>query len=385
MKCMHKTFEYRLYPNRMQQRLLFSCLAESRRIYNEMLELVKDHYTQSGESLGRYDLTCQFKGRGGKHVPQSTVQALCGRLDKALKRFLNRKERKEKIGFPRFKSGNRWHSIHLRQYGKGHDVFLDHETKRLRVPKKLGGSIKIKQHRPIEGIPKTAYLVRRADGHWYVLVVCDLGARPPLKDGPTIGIDLGLKVFLADSEGQTVENPRYYRRSQKKLRKAQRKTCRRKKGSNRRKRAARLAAKRHLKIARQRKDFLHKTARKYVDRYALVAVEDLNIQRLTKNRPLAKSITDASWSSFVSILDNKAEEAGCRVVKVLPRFTTQRCSSCGEMVRKSLSVRIHSCDFCGHVEDRDVNAAKNILLAGMQPSERKVAGCGELAPRSRLL
>lgn len=385
MKCMHKTFEYRLYPNRVQQRLLFSCLAESRRIYNEMLELLKSHYAQSGESLGQYDLTRQFKGRGGKHVPQSTVQALCARLDKALKRFLNRKEQSKTVGFPRFKAGNRWHSIHLRQYGKGHDVFLDDETKRLKVPKKLGGSIKIKRHRPIEGTPKTAYLLRRADGHWYALVVCELGAKPSLKDGPAVGIDLGLKIFLADSEGRTVDNPRYYKRSQKSLRKAQRKTCRRKKGSNRRKKAARNTAKRNLKIARQRKDFLHKTARRYIDRYALVAVEDLDVQYLVRNRRLAKSIADASWSSFVSILGNKAEEAGCRVIKVPPRFTTQRCSDCRETVRKTLSVRIHRCDFCGHVEDRDVNAAKNILRAGMQPSEHKVTDCGELAPRSRLL
>ncbi len=382
---MHKTFEYRLYPNRTQQRLLFSCLIESRLIYNEMLELVKSHYAQSGNSLGRYDLTRRFKGRGGKHVPQSTVQALCNRLDIAVRRFLNCKEHGKKVGFPRFKAGNRWHSIHLRQYGKGHDAFLEQEAKTLKVPKKLGGSIKIKQHRPIEGTPKTVYLVRRADDHWYALVVCDVGAKSSLKAGPAVGIDLGLKSFLTDSEGRTVDNPRYYQRGQKGLRKAQRKTCRRKKGSNRRKKAARITAKRHLKSARQRKDFLHKTARRYVDRYALIAVEDLNVQNLVRNSRLAKSIADAGWSSFVSILGNKAEEAGCQVVKVLPRFTTQRCSDCGEMVRKTLSVRIHRCDSCGHVEDRDVNAAKNILLAGMQPSERKVADCGELAPRSRLL
>ena len=385
MKCVHRTSEYRLYPNRAQQRLLFSCLAESRRIYNEVLELLKSHYAQSGESLGWYDLTHRFKGRGGKYVPQSTVQALCNRLDKALKRFLSHKEQRKTVGFPRFKAGNRWHSIHLRQYGKGYDVYLDNETKRLKVPKKLGGSIKIKRHRPIEGTPKTAYLVRRADGHWYALVVCELEAKPAPKNGPAVGIDLGLKAFLADSEGRTVDNPRYYQRSQKSLRKAQRKTCRRKKGSNRREKAARNTAKRHLKIARQRKDFLHKTARRYVDGYALVAVEDLKVQYLVQNRRLAKSIADASWSSFVSILGNKAEEAGCRVIKVPPRFTTQRCSACGETVRKTLSVRIHRCDFCGHVEDRDVNAAKNILRAGMQPSEHKATGCGELAPRSRLL
>ena len=220
-----------------------------------MLEVVKDHHDETGGFFNRYDLTNRFKGRGGEHVPQSTVQTLANRLDKALKRFLHRRELGQKVGFPRFKSPNRWH------YGSGRDVFLDSETKRLHVPKKLGGRIKVKRHRPLEGTPKTAHLVLRADGHWYALIVCDLGEAPEKRDGSAVGLDVGLRVFLADSEGERVENPRCYRRSQKNLRRAQRKLCRRKKGSNRRMKAARHVAKRHLKIARQRKDHAHKTAR----------------------------------------------------------------------------------------------------------------------------
>jgi putative transposase len=239
---MYKTFEYRLFLNRTQHARLLSCLAESRHLYNEMLEVVKAHYQRSGKFLGRYDLTYRFKGRGGEHVPQTTVQTLADRLDRALKRFLRRRELGQKAGFPRFKGANRWHSIQLRQYGRGRDVFLDTEENRLRVPKKLGGRLKVKQHRPLEGTPKTAHLVHRADGHWYVLIVCDLGDAPEKHDGVAVGLDLGLTHFIADSEGETIENPRCFKRAAKKLRRAQRKTTRRKKGSNRRRKASKQAA-----------------------------------------------------------------------------------------------------------------------------------------------
>src|SRR5215211_1247592 len=368
---MLKTFEYRLFPTRSQGERLTACLIESRHLYNEMLEQVKIHHKETGTFLFKYALMRGFKGRGGKHVPASTVQTLADRLDKALRRFLACKKLGKRSGFPRFKTANRWHSIRLRQYGRGRDVFLDPEARGLKVPKKLGSNIKIKHHRPLEGTPKTAHLVLRADGKWYVLIACDLGDNPTvLNDKPAVGLDVGLKVFLADSEGNTIPNPRHYRKSQKKLRRAYRKLCRRKKDSNRRKKAARSVAKKHLKIARQRKDFLHKTAKKYADNYGRIFVEDLSVAGMLKNHRLAKSVADASWSRFVEILEYKAESAGARVARIPAHFTTQACSNCGELVSKSLSVRLHVCASCGYREDRDINAAKNILRAGMQPSER---------------
>jgi putative transposase len=268
----------------------------------------------------------------------------------------------------------------LRQWAKGKDVWL--EGSRLRVPGKLGGSIKIKLHRPIEGTPKTASLVLRADGKWYVVVVCEVGDAPPKRKGEAIGLDVGLRFFLTDSKGETVGNPRCYHNRQKKLRRAQRRVCRRRRGSNRRKKAARHAAKQHLKIARQRRDFLHKTARRYVEHYALIAVEDLNVGGLLRNRHVAKAISDASWSEFVRILEQKAESAAVRVVRVPARSTSQRCSGCGETVRKSLSVRRHAYPSCGYVTDRDHNAARNILASARAgPSERNAGGYPERAPR----
>jgi putative transposase len=169
---MLKTFEYRHYPNRRQRKLLLACLAESRRLYNETIEQGKDHLAETGRFLSKYSLRTRFKGHGGKHVPAITVQTLADRLDKALRRFTARKELDKKVGFPRFKSANRWHSIHLRQFDKRRDAWL--EDRILRVPGKLGKVIKIKQHRRLEGKPRTAYLKLRADGHWYALIVCEI-------------------------------------------------------------------------------------------------------------------------------------------------------------------------------------------------------------------
>ena len=347
-----------------------ACLIESRHLYNEMLEMTKARYAETGKFMFRYALNAAFKGRG-ESVPASTVQTLGDRLDKALRRYLSRKEIDRRAGFPRFKSANRWHSLQLRQYGKGRDTYLSEDGKHLCVPGKLGKSIKVKLHRPLEGTPKTAYLVLRADGHWYVLIVCETPAVEAQVAGkPAIGLDVGLKVFLADSEGRTVENPCCYRKSQATLRRKQRALSRCMKGSHRRRRAARNVAKTHLKIGRQRRDFLFKTAKPYADGYGLIAVEDLNVHGMAQNSHLAKSIHDASWSAFLDMLTDKAESAGGRVVRVAAHFTSQACSWCGAIVPKSLSVRTHICPECGYVADRDVNAARNILLkARAWPSE----------------
>jgi len=365
-----RTFEYRLYPQKQQAHLLMQGLRETRIIYNEMLETVRTQYEETGTFPGKYDLEAAFKGQG-EHVPATTVQCLADRLSKALKRFLAAKENTiPGVGFPRFKKPNRWHSIQLRQYGK--DVYLHEDKKHLVVPKKLGHFLKIKLHRQIEGKPKTVHLVLRADGHWYALIVCETEPQndhlPSACQHPDIGIDVGLRSFLTDSEGHTIENPRFYRTSQKTLRRKQRQLCRRKKDSHRRRKAAKNAAKTHLKINRQRRDHHFKTAKPYAEGYQRIAVEDLQITNMVKNHHLSKSIMDASWGAFLTILEDKAASAGHQVIRVNPRFTTQVCSHCGELIQKSLSVRTHICTSCGYVADRDVNAAQNILMAGARPS-----------------
>ncbi len=360
-----RTYEYRLYPNRNQRRRLDTCLYESRLLYNEMLEREKQHYQQTGKFLSKYDLTALFKGRGGAYVPASTLQCLADRLQKALKAFLAHRD--QDWGFPRYKSSNQWHSIQLRQLA----IDFTPTGRLLKVPAKLGSAIKIKMHRPLAGTPKTCYLVKRANGQWYALIVCELEAQSDLShpddDRGAIGLDVGLKVFLADSNGGTVENPRFFRTSQATLRRKQRRLCARKKGSHRRRKMARSTAQTHLKIERQRRDFHFKTAKRYADAYSTIVVEDLNLRGLARSR-LAKSILDAAWSAFLDILTCKAASAGGQVIRINPRYTTQKCSQCGEYVQKSLSVRTHICPSCGYVADRDVNAAQNILKAGAPPS-----------------
>src|SRR5260221_5221626 len=207
---------------------------------------------------------------------------LADHLTKSLKRFLARKELALKVGFPRFKKGNQWHSLQLRQYGK--DAYVHEDKKHLIVPKKLGHFLKIKLHRKIEGTPKTVHLVLRADGHWYALIVCETEPHsthlPSICTHAAVGIDVGLKSFLTDSEGNTVENPRFYRTSQKTLRRKQRQLPRRKKGSQRRRKAAKNVAKTHLKIKRQRRDHHFKTARPYAQGYQRIVVEDLAMRFL---------------------------------------------------------------------------------------------------------
>jgi len=357
-----------------------------------MLEHTKQVYHDTGTFAFKYAMNKAFAGRGKGTVPASTVQMLSDRLDKALKRYLRNKEDGVNVGFPRFKTPNRWHSIQLRQ----HQVDFELDGRLLRTPALTGGRIKIKRHRPTQGTPQTCHLVKRADGHWYALVVCKLErderereTRAPVADTrPSVGIDVGLKVFLADSDGHTVENPRHYQTSQATLRRKQRHLSRCQKGSTRRHKAARNVALTHLKIERQRKDFHFKTAKSYAERYRLIAVEALNINGMVKNHRLAKSIYDAAWGSFLTILAYKAESAGSQVVKVAPHYTTQRCSRCGAYVQKSLSVRTHICTECGYVADRDVNAAQNILAkalgAGARPSDANVPD-GERYPRSPIL
>jgi putative transposase len=175
---------------------------------------------------------------------------------------------------------------------------------------------------------------------------------------------VGLKVFLVTANGEVIENPRHYRKAEKQFATAQRRVARRKKGSNRRKKAVKLLARRHKTVRRQRSDFHHKTALMLVQHFDTIYLEDLQVRNMVRNRRLAKSIGDAGWGQFRTILAFKAAWAGKRVVAVPAQYTTQDCSGCGERRPKSLSVRTHVCPSCGLVMDRDENAALNILRAG---------------------
>jgi len=182
-----------------------------------------------------------------------------------------------------------------------------------------------------------------------------------------VGIDVGLKTFAFLSNGDVVENPRFFRKDEKALAKAGRKQAKTKKRSAARRKANKVLSRIHERIRNRRHDFVHQTARRLVNRYGVIAVEKLNVKGMVKNHSLAKSISDASWSMFRSILVQKAESAVNRtVVEVNPRYTSQMCSKCGNIQKKSLSVRWHECQKCGLSLDRDMNAAINIAALGQQ-------------------
>jgi putative transposase len=226
------------------------------------------------------------------------------------------------------------------------------------------GRIAVRVHRPLEGAPKTVTLSREADG-WYASICCaEVPILPLPPTGRETGIDVGLKVFLVTADGTAVENPRHYPKGEKRLAKAQRRVSRRQKGSNRRKKAITLLAKAHQHVKRQRRDFHHKTALTLLRDYDTLYLEDLRVANLVRNRHLAKSISDAGWAQFRTILEGKAAYASRQVFAVPPHYTSQDCSGCGARVWKSLSVRTHICPSCGLVLDRDVNVARNTLWAG---------------------
>ena len=224
-----------------------------------------------------------------------------------------------------------------------------------------------KQH--IETFPvkqiKRVRLVHRADGYSVQFAVQAERKIEHVSTGSVVGIDMGLKVFYADSDGNTVENPRHYRKAEKRLKRLHRQVSRKQKKSKNRKKARKQLAKAYLKVQRQREDFARKTANALVTSHDLIAYEQLQIPNMVKNHKLAKSIHDAAWGQFLDWMKSYAVMHGIEVVAVPPHYTSQDCSGCGERVQKTLSTRTHVCPTCGLVLDRDENAAVNILAKAL--------------------
>jgi putative transposase len=208
---------------------------------------------------------------------------------------------------------------------------------------------------------KRVRLIKRADGYYAQFVVQAERRIEHVPTGKQAGIDMGLKEFLTDSEGNTIANPRHLRKAEKRLKKLHRRLSRKQKGSANRRRARKMLAKGYLKVSRQREDFARQTASTLITSHDLIAYEHLKIANLMKNHKLAKSISDASWGRFLVWLTYYGAIHAIPVIAVEPAFTSQECSDCGTRIKKSLSVRTHICTGCGLVLDRDHNAARNIL------------------------
>ena len=362
-ESLRKSYKYKLKPTPEQERTLELVLWRCRTLYNTALEQRITAWERRRVSVSRYqqeaelkDLRADFPEYAAIH--SHVLQDVLARLDKTYQAFFRRLADGEKPGFPRFQGANRYHSFTYKEYGNG--ARLDNSYL---VLSKIG-RLAVRWSRPVEGMPKTVTVSQEADG-WYVMFSCvDVPAQPLLPTGHETGIDVGLKVFLITAEGDAVENPRHYRRGEKKLAKAQRRVSRRKKGSHRRRKAVGHLQRAHQTVQRQRQDFHHKTALHLLREHDTISLEDLRVANMVRNPRLAKSISDAGWAAFRTILEAKAACAGRRVVAVPPAYTTQDCSGCGTRIPKSLSVRTHVCRSCGLVLDRDENAARNIQWAG---------------------
>jgi putative transposase len=370
--CVRKCYKYKLTPTPEQEQALEAVLSRCWTLYNVALEQRKTWWergqgigaTYYQQARGLPDLKAACPEYGEVH--SQVLQDVLRRVDKTYDAYFRRLANGETPGYPRFQGANRYHSFTYPQYGNG--AVLDGGILSL---SKLG-RIPIRVHRPLHGTPKTVSIAREADG-WYACISCaDVPVQPLPPTGRETGIDVGLHVFLITAVGGTVENPRHYRKAEKQLAKAQRHVARRTRGSHRRRKAVGWLRRKHQKVQRQRRHFHHTTALDLLRAYDVIYLEDVQVRNLVRNHHLAKSISDAAWRQFRTILAGKAVYAGRRVVAVPAQYTSQDCSGCGERVRKSLSVRTHVCPRCGLVLDRDENAARNIQWAGQ--ALRGVAG-----------
>lgn len=355
---MKKTFSYRLYPSKTQKESLAFQLSEARFLYNSALQERKNAWNMSRKSLNYYDQCAQLKEIRNEGLLGlanfSASQAILRRVEKTFQAFFDRIKAGKKAGHPRYKNANSFNSFTYPKYGDGCKLKDNNKLYLQGV-----GDIKIKLHRDIPSIIKTV-AVKQVCGKWYVHFSCEFETQKITEKTNAIGIDLGIKEFATFSNGQKISNPKWFEKSQKKLRVLQRSVARKKKSSQNRKKAVMKLRKFYFRMRNLRNEFQHQVSRKIINNFGFIAVEDLNVKGLVKSN-LSKQILDASWGEFLSKLAYKAEEAGRKFIKVNPKGTTQNCSRCGEKVPKTLQVRIHYCTNCDLILDRDINAAKNIL------------------------
>jgi putative transposase len=362
-QTVRKTFKYKLKPTLEQERELGRVLGLCRWLYNTALEQRIIAYRRVGVSLSRFQQEAELKDiraampeYAGIH--SHVLQDVLSRLNKTYQAFFRRVKAGEKAGFPRYQGCTRYHSFTYKEYGNG--AALDNG---FLVLSKIG-RIAIRWSRPVQGAPKTVTISRDADG-WYVCFSCiDVPIRPLSPTGQQTGVDLGIEAFATLSDGTRICHPGWYRKAERALKTAQRRVSRRKRGSNRRRKAVLLLSKAHQTVRRQRQDFHHKTALALVQQNDTIYHEELQTANMVRNHHLAKSISNAGWAAFLAILAFKAACAGKQVQAVNPAFTSQRCSGCGVLVQKGLSVRLHSCPECGTSLHRDHNAARKIERLG---------------------
>lgn len=350
---MFKGFKYRIYPDDAQKELIAKHIGSCRLVYNLALETKNTAYLGANRSLSSFDLIGQLPDLKAeyewlKEVNSQSLAQSIHHMDTAFKKFF------KGSGFPKFKSKrNGQQSFSVPQ-----NVFIKNNL--LVIPKFKSG-IKIILHRQLEGTIKSATIIRTPTGKYFAAILCDINIVPPSKcpiiDSTTIGIDLGIKTFAVTSNGERFENPKNLRKAQSKLKYLQRKYSK-----NKGKRTKLKVALLHERISNKRKDFLHKASSKLIRDNQTISLETLAVKNMVKNHNLAQSISDASWSYFVDMLEYKADRGGKNILKI-GRFSpsSKTCSNCG-FINKSLQLkeRDWACPKCGADLDRDINAAINI-------------------------
>jgi putative transposase len=362
---MIKAYKYRIYPTKSQRTKMERTLDLCRWTYNQTLAYRKNAWENEGKSVSKYethDLLPDWKSDKSElsEVFSQTLQNVQERVDLALKAFFRRVKAGEKPGYPRFRGRGWYDSFTYPQKG------FKLDSGKLYLSKI--GEIKIKLHRQIEGKIKRLTIRRAATGKWFACFSVELEdlPKPPWKDGSIVGIDVGLTSFATLSNGEKIANPRFFRDEESELARVQRKLSKAAKGTPERKAALNVVERVHERIANKRYEFAHQVSRDLVNRFGLIAFEDLNIKNMLQNHCLAKSISDVAWNMLVTVTSYKAESAGSIVVLVDPRNTSKMCSRCGILVEKTLADRVHNCPECGLSLDRDWNAAINILRLGLQ-------------------
>jgi putative transposase len=383
-----RAYKFRMRPTARQHVALARCLASHRELYNAALQERHDAWRLHGKGVSYGDQSAQLKDirevRPDVAVWSfSSQQATLRRLNRAFAAFFRRVKAGDTPGYPRFKSAHRFDSVEWPKDGDG--CRWHPETRRVYL--QGIGHVKVTVHRRTQGRLKTIQ-VRREGRRWMLVLSCDdVPARALQPTGQAAGVDVGIASFATTSAGEHVPNPGYGRAAEGKLAIAQTVLSRKQRGSNNRRTARETVAARYRKITNQRRNFHHHTANLLVAGYDLLVVEDLTVKNMVRrpaprpdpDRPgaflhngaaaktgLNRSIHDAGWAQFVSVLRAKAEEAGRVVIDVDPRHTSDRCEACGYAAEKNrVSQAVFACQRCGHTIDADEHAARNILRAGL--------------------
>lgn len=350
-----RNYKFRLYPNLEQEYKLQNNLNVCKWVYNKFVEQAQKSFLSRNDM--NYILTELKQSESWLYNYHSKMlQTVSTQLEGAEKSLIERSKKEHGTGQLRFARYNEFRTFTYNQSGfklNNNKLFLS----------KIG-DIRIKKHRDTPDNIKQVIVTKSKSGKWHVCITCELiKMNPPKIDFlKSVGIDMGIKSFAHDSDKHNTPNPLNLKKMLKPLVRAQRKVSRRVKGSNNRLKAIRHLQRIHERIVNRRKNFQHKLSSIYANHYDVIFVEDLQLTNMVKNHKLARSIMDSSWGTFLQKLEYKCK----LLIKVPARSTTIDCSRCGNKVPKSLAVRIHRCDKCNLVMDRDYNASINILQKGLK-------------------